>query len=92
MPEGGWIDVTVSAGDGAALMTVRNSGPVVSPADVGTIFEPFRRLAATERVGSGAGLGLSIVRSVATAHGGEAHAVARPEGGLAVSVTLPSDQ
>lgn len=90
--EGGWIHVTVSAVDGAARLGVQNSGPVVSRADVDTIFEPFRRLADTERVGSGAGLGLSIVRSVAAAHGGEAHAVARPEGGLTVSVTLPSDQ
>lgn len=92
VPEGGWIHVTVSAVDGTARLGVHNSGPVVSPADVDTVFEPFRRLAGTERVGSGAGLGLSIVRSVAAAHGGQAHAVARPEGGLAVSVTLPSDQ
>jgi signal transduction histidine kinase len=43
-----------------------------------------------ERVGDGAGLGLSIVRSVATAHGGEVFLQPLPEGGLAVRVQLRS--
>jgi signal transduction histidine kinase len=39
--------------------------------------------------GSGVGLGLSIVRSVATNHGGEVHGMALPNGGLEIDVTLP---
>ena len=39
---------------------------------------------------SGSGLGLSIVASVAKAHGGRAEARARPDGGLDVQVTLPA--
>jgi signal transduction histidine kinase len=38
----------------------------------------------------GAGLGLSIVRAVARAHGGEATARPREGGGLVVTVTLPA--
>ena len=64
------------------------SGAVI-PADVaGELFEPFRRY---ERVaGHGVGLGLSIVRSVARTHGGDATARSRPGGGLVVRVALPS--
>jgi signal transduction histidine kinase len=55
------------------------------------IFEPFRRLRA-ERTGSdkGAGLGLSIVRSVVRAHGGSIVAEPRPGGGLSVRVLIPA--
>ncbi|MDY6998991.1 MAG: HAMP domain-containing sensor histidine kinase [Actinomycetota bacterium] len=95
---GGWIRVAVSADAAAATLTVQNTGPVVSDLDIPVLFQPFRRAAGAERVtdvampGRGAGLGLSIVASVATAHGGSAHAVARPGGGLTVSVTLPLHQ
>ncbi len=43
-------------------------------------------------MGRGSGLGLSIVRSIAVAHGGTVTAVPGPEGGLAVTVRLPLDQ
>ncbi|MGN2641259.1 sensor histidine kinase [Nocardia takedensis] len=94
-PEDGWLAVRVGARDGATVLEVENSGPPVPPHEVDGLFEPFRRLAATERLadpaarGRGAGLGLSIVRSVAVAHGGAVRALARPEGGLLVTVTLP---
>ncbi|HEY4728277.1 MAG TPA: sensor histidine kinase, partial [Actinomycetes bacterium] len=52
-------------------------------------FEPFRRLEA-DRTGSdrGAGLGLSIVKAVAAAHGGRATARPLEDGGLEVTVEL----
>ncbi|MFJ9815344.1 sensor histidine kinase [Streptomyces sp. NPDC101151] len=88
--EGGWVEVTTEAGHGQAVLTVSNTGPVVPAYEIDNLFEPFRRLR-TERTGSdkGVGLGLSIVRSVARAHGG--HIVARPRegGGLEMRVTLP---
>ncbi|GGO10910.1 two-component sensor histidine kinase [Microbispora rosea subsp. aerata] len=77
--------------DGAGVsMTVENTGPVVPPYEVDDLFEPFRRLGGDRvRSARGAGLGLSIVRAIAVAHGGTAQALARPEGGLAVTVRLP---
>jgi len=96
---GGWVMVrTTLIGDHAQL-AVENPGPVVPPYAVPSLFEPFRRQPSAERladaadgsVGRGAGLGLSIVRSVARAHGGEAHAAPRTGGGLIVEVSLPID-
>jgi signal transduction histidine kinase len=92
-PEDGWVRVATRTGeDGRAVLEVSNSGPVVPPFEVEGLFEPFRRLG-TERLATaskGAGLGLSIVRAVVKAHGGEATAKARQEGGLHVTVTLPA--
>jgi signal transduction histidine kinase len=86
----GWLSVASTIREGWAELTVANSGPVVAPYDIDTIFEPFRRLGG-DRVGSerGVGLGLSIVRAVARAHGGEVTAVPRDGGGLVVTVRLP---
>jgi signal transduction histidine kinase len=93
--ERGWVAVTSGLEDGNAQLTVENSGPTVPTYEIPSLFEPFRRLASTERravVGGnhGAGLGLSIVRSVAQAHGGDVHAVPRRDGGLTVHVRLPA--
>ncbi|MFC3493452.1 sensor histidine kinase [Glycomyces rhizosphaerae] len=92
-PENGWVRVTTRmGGDGSAVLEVSNSGPVVPAFEVESLFEPFRRLgtARLATASKGAGLGLSIVRAVAKAHGGEAAAKALPEGGLLVTVRLPA--
>ena len=87
---GGWVEIDTGRAGPLAVIRVANGGPPVPPDQVATLFEPFRRLH-PDRTGShrGAGLGLSIVRSVATAHGGTATAKALPEGGLEVRVELP---
>ncbi|MGW4232814.1 sensor histidine kinase [Streptomyces sp. NPDC004980] len=86
---GGRVRVSL-APDG--VLVVRNSGPVVAEADIAEFFQPFRRGEGRDRMGQGSGLGLSIVRSIAVAHGGTVTAVPGPEGGLAVTVRLPVDQ
>ncbi|SDF97537.1 Signal transduction histidine kinase [Blastococcus aurantiacus] len=87
---GGWVCVRVA--DGQPVLEVENSGPVVPAELVPTLFEPFRRARGDRLVHSGgAGLGLTIVRSIATAHDGTVDAVARPDGGLVVQVDLPDD-
>jgi signal transduction histidine kinase len=88
---GGRIRVRTCCEGGAAVLRVENTGPPVAPHEIGTIFEPFRRLRA-DRTGSarGAGLGLSIVRGVVRAHDGLVEAVPRPDGGLVVTVRLPA--
>ncbi|MEV0243895.1 HAMP domain-containing sensor histidine kinase [Streptomyces sp. NPDC050674] len=90
VPEDGWVEVTTEVQHGQAVLVVANTGPVVPAYEIDNLFEPFRRLR-TERTGSdkGVGLGLSIVRSVARAHGGHIYAQPREGGGLVMRVTLP---
>jgi signal transduction histidine kinase len=87
--DGGWVTVRTGTQSGAFL-SVLNTGPAVPAGEVEELFQPFRR-GGTARTGSrGAGLGLSIVRAVAAAHGGAVSAAARSEGGLEVTVRLPA--
>ncbi|MEU6672673.1 HAMP domain-containing sensor histidine kinase [Streptomyces sp. NPDC046853] len=90
VPDEGWVEVTTEAQHGQAVLVVSNTGPVVPAYEIDNLFEPFRRLR-TERTGSdkGVGLGLSIARSVARAHGGRIIAEPREGGGLVMRVTLP---
>ncbi|MCL6673136.1 MULTISPECIES: sensor histidine kinase [Streptomyces] len=90
VPEDGWVEVTTEVQHGQAVLVVSNTGPVVPAYEIDNLFEPFRRLR-TERTGSdkGVGLGLSIARSVARAHGGHISAQPREGGGLVMRVALP---
>jgi signal transduction histidine kinase len=94
-PQGGWVRVGVEPSDREAILVVENNGALVPADAVDALFEPFRRLIPHERMadpGSGAGLGLSIVRAITAAHGGSVRAVARPEGGLKITVTIPASR
>ena len=66
---GGWIRLSTGKDDGAAYFRVVNSGEVIPDSAVGSLAEPFHRLAGRTGEGGGFGLGLSIVRSVSAAHG-----------------------
>jgi signal transduction histidine kinase len=90
---GGWLEVDTGLAGGRAVARVANGGRPIPPDQVAGLFEPFRRLGG-DRTGSdrGAGLGLSIVRSVAAAHGGTAGARALPGGGLEVTVEVPASR
>jgi hypothetical protein len=85
----GWVRLTTAVADGRARLSVENSGQTIPPDRVPVLVEPFQRLS-RHAPGSGAGLGLSIVRSVAEAHGGSLQIAARPGGGMRVAVELPA--
>jgi signal transduction histidine kinase len=82
---GGVVVRTRTRGD-RALLTVENDGPVIAPERVPAMVEPFVRLGGG---GPGSGLGLSIVRTVVRAHGGELALTPRAAGGLVAEIALP---
>jgi signal transduction histidine kinase len=98
---GGSAEVSTATRDGRAVLSVRNTGAVVPPAEVDRLFQPFQRLGA-DRVrrcagldrgaGEGHGLGLAIVRAIADAHGATISAHAREGGGLDITVAFPPFQ
>ncbi|UBU10782.1 HAMP domain-containing histidine kinase [Nonomuraea gerenzanensis] len=90
IPENGKVWIRTGMADGALVVQVANTGQHVPAYEVNSLFEPFRRLHA-DRVDSakGSGLGLSIVRAVVQAHGGNVAAVPRDGGGLVVTIRLP---
>src|SRR4051794_5914141 len=67
---------------------VESDGPPVADDALRRLAEPFHRLEGDRRA-PGSGLGLSIVRSVADAHGAELALSSRPEGGLVAEVRFP---
>jgi hypothetical protein len=89
----GRMRISLNSAAGSARFTVDTSGPPLDQALVDDLARPFRRLR-TDRSGSvrGAGLGLSIVAAVATAHHGTLALRPREEGGLRVMIDLPLPQ
>jgi signal transduction histidine kinase len=83
---GGFLDVATGVRAGRVWLSVANGGARIDPAEAKTLLEPFRRL---NRSRGGFGLGLSIVRTVAEAHGGQVEIVAPERGGLEVTIELP---
>jgi signal transduction histidine kinase len=90
---GGRVEVATATDAERAVLSMANTGPVVPPAQVDRLFEPFQRLGDRTFQSDGHhGLGLSIVRAIAAAHDATLTASARPEGGLAVEVSFPISQ
>ncbi len=89
-PEGTTVTSSISAGAGEVLVAVTDDGPGIDP-DLGD--EVFTRFArgdtARTRAASGAGLGLSLARSIARAHGGDVTVESRP-GHTCFSLHLPA--
>jgi signal transduction histidine kinase len=88
---GGRIEMRTASDGPRVALTVANTGPHVPAGEIERLFEPFQRLA-RDRTGSDShrGLGLSIVRAIATAHDGTVTATPRRDGGLVVTVSLPA--
>ncbi|WP_420310660.1 sensor histidine kinase [Streptomyces sp. YS-B37] len=92
LPDQGTVWVTTTTGPKSAVLTVENTGDVLTPHQVSTLTEPFQR--GTERLHTdhaGVGLGLAIVKTITGAHGGTLTLTPRPEGGLRITVELPAN-
>ena len=87
---GGSVEVRTGAREGKAFVSVTNTGSLIPPPDVDRLFQPFQRLDRRRaNYKDGHGLGLSIVRAIATAHDATITARSRPGGGLSVTVSFP---
>jgi signal transduction histidine kinase len=89
--QAGRIDVSTDSNGDGAVLTVANTGPSIPSDQVDRLFEPFQRLHAGRSADSNGhfGLGLAIVRAIATAHGATLDARSLSDGGLSVSVRFP---
>lgn len=85
------VEVTVSTAGEWAVLDVDDDGPGIAEADRERVFERWVRLdGARDRAAGGAGLGLALVRAIATAHGGDVAVTSSPLGGARFRVRLPS--
>lgn len=76
--------------DGTVVVSVTDDGPGIPENHLPRVFDPFYRVEASRsRDTGGSGLGLSVVQTVATAHGGSIELTNRLEGGLLARITLP---
>jgi heavy metal sensor kinase len=88
--EGGEIAMTVETNDSQAVLEVADSGIGIPPEALPRIFDRFFRVdKARSRDLGGAGLGLSIVKSICTAHQGHVEASSAPGQGSRFRVELP---
>jgi len=90
---GGGARIALSSEDGDAVVRVSDNGPGLPPDEMEKVFEPFYRVETSRsRETGGIGLGLSVARTIARAHGGDVTLGAREDDvrGLVVTVKLPS--
>jgi heavy metal sensor kinase len=87
-PPGGWVNVSVSENDAQVVVSVKDTGCGISSSDLPHIFERFYRCDQS-RSQAGIGLGLSLARAIARAHGGEITATSAPNQGSTFTATLP---
>jgi signal transduction histidine kinase len=88
--DGGWISVRTIQQPDAAIFHIANTGPEVAQESIPALFEPFGRAELRLNPTEGVGLGLSIARAIAQAHGATVTATSRPGGGLQLWVVFPS--
>ncbi len=86
------IEVSVAVAGSHWSLAVADNGPGIPEDDLPHVFRRFYRADEhRSRARGGVGLGLSLVRAIAAAHGGEASIESRPGEGTRVTLTLPVD-
>lgn len=90
-PKGGFIEVGAHTDAGICRIWVKDSGVGIASEDQSRVFKAFERVEEMDASGrnSGAGLGLSLVKSIVELHDGSVDLVSTPENGTTVTITLP---
>jgi signal transduction histidine kinase len=89
--DGESVAIRLARMTGWATITISDRGPGVPPELLERIFEPFVRLDEARLHHCGSGIGLAIAASAIRHHGGTIQASNRPDGGLCVTIKLPTD-
>jgi len=87
MPHGGLLAITLSSTDRFVAISFKDSGPGISPDQLGKIFEAYHTTKS-----SGSGLGLMIVQRIVRDHGGEIEVHSEPGSGTTFTLFLPRDK
>jgi heavy metal sensor kinase len=87
-PSGGIVNIAVSESKAQVVVAVKDTGVGISQADLLRIFKRFYRCDQS-RSQAGIGLGLSLARAIARAHGGDITVISTPNQGSTFTVTLP---
>jgi signal transduction histidine kinase len=88
-PDGGTIDVLADIDDGAAKISVRDTGVGIAPEDQKAVFEEFRQVGTASKKVEGTGLGLAISRKFIELHGGRIWVESQVGLGSTFAFTLP---
>jgi signal transduction histidine kinase len=86
---GKWVAIRAVSEDRSLAISVEDRGPGIAARDLPHLFEPFYRGRGADRV-RGSGLGLTIVKQIASAHGGRVSVDKRREGGAIFTLRLPA--
>jgi signal transduction histidine kinase len=88
-PAGGTVSVEAEADENEVRIRVSDTGPGIDPQEQARIFEPFYRMHSNMYSAHGLGLGLTIVRDLVKAHGGEVEVESEPDQGSRFTLRLP---
>jgi signal transduction histidine kinase len=91
MPTGGQVSIQVKLNDGQFVFQVEDTGPGIPTDEQSKIFQPFYRGAHGRRIVQGMGLGLSIARDIARAHGGDIEVESKAGGGSRFILRIPTE-
>lgn len=88
-PDGGAVDISLSAENGKVTISVSDTGPGITRADQERIFEKFGQGNARTPGKTGFGIGLYLTRHFVEKHGGTISCISEPGNGAVFTITLP---